>query len=297
MSMRRMIILVVACMGCSFTAEAQDAVKVEATQVRGNIYMITGQGGNIGLLNGDDGSFLIDDQYAPLTEKILEAVKSVGGDVPRFLINTHFHGDHTGGNENLGKTGTLIMSHHEARQRLLDGSFIATFGMKSGPASKAALPTITYSENMHLHINNETVKVIYAPNAHTDGDSFVVFEKANVVHAGDLFFNGFFPFVDGPNGGTVKGVIAGSDAMLALTNNDSKIIPGHGPLASKKDLKAAVEMLTDALDRVRQLVDAGQSEEEILAANPLKVYHADWNWRFITTERMTRTLYRELTDK
>ncbi len=217
--------------GISLTQQENPA-KIEATQVRGGIYMLTGQGGNIGLFNGKGGSIMIDDQFAPLTEKIIAAVKSVGGDVPQYLINTHFHGDHTGGNENLGTAGTLIMSHHGVRERLVNGSFIGAFGMKAAPASESALPTITYSENMRLHINNETVRIVHVPRAHTDGDSFVIFEDANVVHAGDLFFNGFFPFIDGANGGSVRGVIVGVDAILRSTDNESKIIPGHGPLAS-----------------------------------------------------------------
>jgi len=147
---------------------AQDPVQVEATQVRGNIYLLTGQGGNIGLFIGSDGSFMVDDQFAPLTEKIIAAAKSVGGDVPKYLINTHFHGDHTGGNDNLGQMGTLIMSHHGVRERLVNGSFIGAFGMKADPASKVALPTVTYSENMHLHINDETVHIVHIPRAHTD---------------------------------------------------------------------------------------------------------------------------------
>ena len=170
--------------------------------------MIIGQGGNIGLLTGAEGSFLVDDQFAPLTEKIIEVVKSVGGDVPRFLINTHYHGDHTGGNENTGKAGTLIMAHHAVRERLVNGSYIGAFDMKSGPADKAALPTVTYSENMHVYINGETIRIIHVPSAHTDGDSFVVFEDANIVHAGDIFFNGFFPFIDRDNGGSVRGEVS-----------------------------------------------------------------------------------------
>ena len=263
----------------------------EATQVRGNIYMITGQGGNIGLLNGEDGSFLIDDQYAPMTEKILDAVKSVGGDVPRFLINTHFHGDHSGGNENLGKLGTLIMSHHGGRQRMLDGSFIAAFGMKSGPASKAALPMVTYSENMHLHINNETVQVIHVPNGHTDGDSFVWFEDANVVHAGDLFFNGFFPFIDGPNGGTIKGVVAGCDAILALTDSDSKIIPGHGGLGDRAQLQAYRDMLATVYARLSKFKNQGLSVDEVIAQKPLNDLKEQWGGGIFSVQKWIRVIY------
>lgn len=270
---------------------AQDPVQVEAIQVRGNIYLLTGQGGNIGLFIGSDGSFMVDDQFAPLTEKIIAAAKSVGGDVPKYLINTHFHGDHTGGNENLGQTGTLIMSHHGVRERLVNGSFIGAFGMKADPASKVALPTVTYSENMHLHINDETVHIVHIPRAHTDGDSFVVFEKANVVHAGDLFFNGFFPFIDAANGGSVKGVIAGVDAILALTDSDSKIIPGHGPLANRSDLQAYRDMLVMAYERLLQLKNTGVSAEDAVMQAPLKDLEQEWGDGIFTADKWIGIVY------
>jgi cyclase len=269
----------------------QSPVKIEASQLADNIYMISGQGGNIGLLTGAEGSFLIDDQFAPLTEKIIEVVKSVGGDVPRFLINTHYHSDHTGGNENLGKAGTLIMAHHAVRERLVNGSYIGAFDMKSGPADKAALPTVTYSENMHVHINGETIRIIHVPSAHTDGDSFVVFEDANIVHAGDIFFNGFFPFIDGDNGGSVKGVIAGADAMLALTDADSKIIPGHGPLGSRENLQAYRDMLTTAYERLLKLKNQGMSVEDAIAKTPLKDLEADWGNGIFTADKWIGIVY------
>jgi len=275
----------------SFAIRAQDEVKVEAVKVRKNIYMITGQGGNIGLFTGVDGSFMIDDQFAPLTEKIIAAVKSVGGDVPKYLINTHFHGDHTGGNENLGKAGTLIMSHHGVRERLLNGYFIAAFGMKSEPGSKPALPTVTFSENMDLHINDETVHIIHIPSAHTDGDSFVIFESANVVHAGDVFFNGFFPFIDGANGGSVKGVIAGADVLLAHTDSDSKIIPGHGPLANRADLQRYRDMLAIAYERLLKLKNQGVSAEDAVLQKPLKDFEADWGGGIFTADKWIGVVY------
>lgn len=270
---------------------AQEPVKVEVTQVRGNIYLLTGQGGNIGLFIGSDGSFMVDDQFAPLTDKIIAAAKSVGGDVPKYLINTHFHGDHTGGNENLGQAGTLIMSHHGVRERLVNGSFIGAFGMKAEPANKVALPSVTYSENMQLHINDETVHIIHIPRAHTDGDSFVVFDKANVVHAGDLFFNGFFPFIDAANGGSVKGVIAGADAILALTDNDSKIIPGHGPLGNRSDLQAYRDMLAVAYERLLKLKNTGVSAEDAVIQAPLKDLEQEWGGGIFTADKWIGIVY------
>jgi cyclase len=269
----------------------QSPVKIEANQLTDNIYMITGKGGNIGLLTGEEGSFLIDDQFAPLTEQIIEVVKSVGGDIPRFLINTHFHGDHTGGNENLGEAGTLIMSHHAVRERLVNGYNISEFGMKVPPAGKSALPTVTYSENMHVHINGETIRIIHVPSAHTDGDSFVVFEDANIVHAGDIFFNGFFPFIDGTNGGSVRGVISGADAMLALTDGDSQIIPGHGPLGSRDDLQSYRDMLATAYERLLKLRNQGVSVEDAIAKAPLKDLEADWGNGIFTADKWIGIVY------
>ena len=272
-------------------AQAQNPVQVKATQVSGNVYMITGQGGNIGLLTGSDGSFMVDDQFAPLTPKIIEACKSVGADTPRFLINTHFHGDHTGGNENLGRVGTLLMSHHAVRERLANGSFIAAFGMKSPPANAAALPTLTYADSMHLHLNGETVRIVHVPAAHTDGDSFVVFEKANVVHAGDLYFNGFFPFIDAANGGTMKGMIAGADAILALTDASSKIIPGHGPLAARRDLQAYRDMLSTAYERLLKLKNQGMSADEILFEEPLADLEQVWGGGTFDADKWIEIVY------
>ena len=291
---KQYLLSIAVAVGLSISSQSfaqQSPVKVEANQLTDNIYMITGKGGNIGLLTGEEGSFLVDDQFAPLTEQIIEVVKSVGGDVPRFLINTHFHGDHSGGNENLGKAGTLIMAHHAVRERLVNGSYIGAFGMKSGPADKAALPTVTYSENMHVHINGETIRIIHVPSAHTDGDSFVVFEDANIVHAGDIFFNGFFPFIDGANGGSVRGVIAGADLMLALTDADSKIIPGHGPLASREDLQGYRDMLATAYERLLKLKNQGMSVEDAVAEAPLKDLEADWGNGIFTADKWIGIVY------
>ncbi|RLA13449.1 MAG: MBL fold metallo-hydrolase [Gammaproteobacteria bacterium] len=270
---------------------AQDDVTIEAIPVSDNIYMLTGNGGNIGLFLGNDGTFLIDDQFAPLTDKILAAIKSVGGDTPRFLINTHFHGDHTGGNENLGKAGTLIISHDNVRRRLVNGSYIETFGMNAPPADKVALPVITFSKDMHFHINGEAVRAIHVASAHTDGDSFIHFKNANVVHAGDVFFNGFYPFIDIDNGGSVRGTIAAVDVILAITDSNSKIIPGHGPLGDKAQLQAYRDMLDTAYTRLLKLKNDGVSLEDAIAQEPLKDLEATWGGGFFKGDKWISIIY------
>ena len=270
---------------------AQNDVKINAIPVSDNIYMLTGQGGNIGLFLGEDGTFIIDDQFAPLTEKILAAIKSVGGDTPRFLINTHFHGDHTGGNENLGNSGTLIVSHDNVRERLVNGSYIKEFGMNAPPANEAALPVLTFSDGMHFYINNESVNAVHVGSAHTDGDSIIYFEKANVVHAGDVFFNGFYPFIDSANGGSLKGTVAAVDAILAATDSNSKIIPGHGPLADKKQLQAYRDMLATAYSRLLKLKNDGVSAEDAVMKKPLADLEAKWGGGIFTGEKWIGITY------
>ena len=270
---------------------AQDDVQIKATQVAEGIHMLMGKGGNIGVLVGPDGTFVIDDQFAPLSKKIQTAIKDLGGDDPRFLINTHFHGDHTGGNENFGRLGTTIVSHDNVRERLKNGSFIQAFGMNSAPAPDKALPVITFSEEMHFHINGETVKAIHAAQAHTDGDSFIHFENANVIHAGDLFFNGFYPFMDAANGGSLKGLIKAADQILALSNDKTKIIPGHGPLADKAQLKAYRDMLATAYDRLIQLKNEGVSAEDAVVQGPLDDLDEQWGGGIFTADRWIQIIY------
>ncbi len=278
-------------MSIASVTHAQDEVKINPVPVTENIYMLTGQGGNIGLFLGKDGSFIVDDQFAPLTEKILAAIKSLGGDSPRFLINTHFHGDHTGGNENLGQVGTLIVSHDKVRERLVNGSHIEAFSMNAPPASKAALPVLTFSDELHFHINNDSVNAIHVPGAHTDGDSIIHFKKANVVHAGDVFFNGFYPFIDAANGGSLRGTIDATDAILAITDSKSRIIPGHGPLADRVQLQAYRDMLAIAYTRLLKLKNDGVSAEDAITRDPLADLEAQWGGGIFNGKKWINIIY------
>lgn len=268
-----------------------EEVEVKATKVSEQVYFVTGKGGNIGLFIGKDGTFLVDDQFAPLTEKIIEAIKSVGGEHPKFLINTHYHGDHTGGNEKLGAEGTLIFSHHNVRERLQAGSFIRAFNNKRDPVGKDGLPVVTFSEDIAFHLNGDTIEVIHTPHAHTDGDSFIHFKKANVIHAGDILFNGFYPFIDVQHGGSLKGMIAAADHLLILANENTKIIAGHGPVADKKALKDYRDMLATAYERLRGLKEGGKSAEEAIAEAPLSDLEESWGDGLFDGARWIEIIY------
>ena len=275
----------------SHQAVALDVPKVNAVKVADGIHMLTGKGGNVGVFIGKDGTFMIDDQFAPMTPKLMDKIKSLGGDKPKFLINTHFHGDHTGGNENFGKKGSMIVSHDNVRERLKKGYEIAAFNNKTPPAAAEALPVITYSEKMHFHLNSENVNLIHVSNAHTDGDTFIHFKNANVIHAGDLFFNGFYPFIDGGNGGSVKGMIDAADTMLSVTNDDTKIIPGHGPMANRKDLVAYRDMLKIAYTNLLKLKNQGLSAEEAKAKKPLAELDKDWSGGIFKSDKWIEVVY------
>lgn len=276
----------------SFAATGQaDDEKITPSQITEQIYMIAGEGGNIGFFIGEDGTFLIDDQFAPLTEKIVAAIKSVGGDYPKFLINTHYHGDHTGGNEKLGQGGTLIFSHDNVRERLSTGSFIEAFNKKRAGVSREGLPVVTFSEDISFHLNGDSIRAIHVPNAHTDGDSFIYFKAANVIHAGDFFFNGFYPFIDVNHGGSLKGMIKAVDKVLSLVDDNTKIIAGHGPLGNKEQLASYRQMLGTAYERLRKLKAAGKTAQEAVVAKPLADLEETWGDGLFTGDRWIELIY------
>ncbi|GAB4241716.1 MAG: MBL fold metallo-hydrolase [Acidobacteriota bacterium] len=295
----RLSFLLVTGMSVAFAAAQGDFsdVQVEATPVRDGIFMLTGRGGNIGLCVGEDAAFLIDDQYAPLTEKILAAVRSVTDQPVRFVLNTHWHGDHTGGNENLGKAGALLVAHENVRTRLSTEQFMAAFNRRIPPAPPDALPVVTFTDAVTFHLNGEEIHAFHVDPAHTDGDSVVVFRKANVVHMGDLFFNGRFPFIDLSSGGSFTGLIAAIERVLALVDDDTRIIPGHGELGGKGDLEAYLEMLQQVRSRVEPLVKAGKSLEEVLAAQPLADFPETWGQGFMNPETFLRIVYTSLSGR
>ena len=241
-------------------------------------------GGNLGLLTGDDGVVLIDDGMPTITATTVAAVEELTGAPVDFVINTHAHGDHTGANAHYMSEGATVVVHDNLRQALTENP----------QYDQSALPELTFNDSVTFHLNGHTAYVFHIPSAHTSGDAAIHFREANVIHTGDVLFNGMFPFIDLDGGGTVDGFIAGQQQMIAMADDSTKIIPGHGPLADRGDLQTAVDMLIDAQAMVKALVDDGMSLDDVKAANPLDKY-ASWNWDFITTERMTETLYRSLT--
>ncbi|WP_444919961.1 MBL fold metallo-hydrolase [Microbulbifer sp. CnH-101-G] len=272
-------------------------VEISSEPVAGNVYMLQGAGGNIAVLVGEDGTFMVDDQYAPLTAKIQKAVESLAKQPLRFVINTHWHGDHTGGNENLGKSGALIVAHENVRKRMNTEQFIEAFKRRVEPSPPTALPVITFTDATTFYWNGDEVMVQHVGPAHTDGDSIVHFAKADVIHMGDIYFNGAYPFIDLSSGGSVDGVIEAMDTALALSGPNTKIIPGHGRLSSPAELKVQRDMLETLRDRIQKLVDSGKSRDQVLAAKPTKDFDEQYGKGFMTPDIWTGIVYDSLAAK
>jgi len=238
-------------------------VEIKTTEISNGVYMLSGRGGNIGVSVGDDGVFVIDDQFAPLSEKILRAISELSDKPVSYVINTHWHGDHTGGNENFGATGAVIVAHENVRERMSTKQFMKAFGREVPASPDTALPVVTFSDNVDFYFNETQIQVMHIPMAHTDGDSIVFFTEANVLHMGDTFFNGFFPFIDTSSDGSLDGVISAAQKALSLVDGDTMIIPGHGPLSNKSDLENYLAMLNEVKAVMSPLVSGGQTRKEL----------------------------------
>jgi glyoxylase-like metal-dependent hydrolase (beta-lactamase superfamily II) len=261
------------------------AVRIEATHVAGSVWMLVGSGGNIGVSSGPDGVLMVDDQFAPLADKIRDALREVGQSEdaaqPRFILNTHFHGDHTGGNVEFGDASTIV-AHTNVRSRL-----------EAGGSPDVALPVVTFDDAVSIHFNGEEIRAFHIPHGHTDGDALIYFTGSNVLHMGDDFFAGRFPFVDIDNGGSVEGLATGIEGVLANVPADIDIIPGHGPLSSVDDLRTYHRMITETIAMVRGKIEAGMSSEEVQGEGVAEEW-ADWGAGFISTERWLDTVHRSL---
>ncbi|MDJ0653424.1 MAG: MBL fold metallo-hydrolase [Xanthomonadales bacterium] len=269
-------------------------VEITTTKVADGIYMLQGSGGNIGVSVGEDGVFMIDDQYAPLTEKILAAVAELSNQPVRFVINTHWHFDHTGGNENLGKEGTVIVAHDNVYQRMSTEQVMERFNRTVPPSPRDALPVVTFTDRVTLRLNGDHAHIIHSPRGHTDGDAFVHFEKANVIHMGDLFFHKMYPFIDLGSGGNANGVIAAVDKALTLADAETQVIPGHGPLTDRDGLQGYRDMLVTIRDRVKEMKSAGKSLEEVVAAKPSAEWDDEIGNGFINPAALAEFFYQSL---
>ena len=273
--------------GSQVVAQDYDAVEITSVEVAEGIWMLEGAGGNLGVMIGEDGTFLIDDQYAPLSEKILAAITGLGGEAPRFVLNTHYHGDHTGGNENMGEVGALIVAHDNVRARMQIENPSEVFGLTFPPSPEAALPVLTFSETTTFHINGDEVHVFHVRDAHTDGDALIWFKRADVLHTGDIVFNGIYPYID-EGSGTIAGLVAACGDILAIIDGDTAIIPGHGPLANRDDVIAYRNFLQSVHDVIMPMVRDGMTTDEIVDANPLQPWDETWGQGFLDTEAFTR---------
>jgi len=267
------------------------SVRIEPEKVADGIYVLKGAGGNIGLSVGEDGAFMIDDQFAPLSEKILAAVKAITAEPLRFVVNTHWHGDHTGGNESMGKAGALLVAHENVRRRMSAEQFNATFDRTTPPSPPGALPVVTFTDALTFHWNGQTIRVFHVDPAHTDGDSIIHFVEADVLHMGDLFFNGSYPYIDVSSGGRIGGVVSAAERVLKAAGDRTRLIPGHGPVGTKADLEAYRDVVATVGDRVAALKAQGRSREEVVAAKPTAELDAKWGQGFMKPDVWVGLVY------
>lgn len=270
-------------------------IQIKATKVAGNVYMLEGAGGNIGVSVGDDGLLIVDDQFAPLADKIRAALKGIADKKLHFILNTHWHGDHTGGNVAFGPEATII-AHDNVRKRLATEQKSTVFNSTTPPSPKEALPVITFDKTLTVYFNGEEIRAIHFPQGHTDGDSVIFFSSSNVVHLGDDFFAGRFPFVDLESGGSVEGLVRNIGEIITKIPDGAKLIPGHGPISTLDDLKSYHRMLQQTTEIVRQKIAAGKTLEQVKSEG-LPEEWRPWGTGFIKTDRWVETIYKSLTAK
>ena len=266
-------------------------VTITTEKLTEQIYLLKGQGGNIGLFIGEDAVFMIDDQFAPLTPKILAAIQEITDKPVTYLVNTHWHGDHTGGNEHMEKEGALIVAHENVRKRMSVDQLIRGKTKKASP--KSALPVVTFSDDMMLHINNDDILITHVHNSHTDGDAIIYFTKNNVLHMGDAYFQGKFPYIDLNSGGSINGYISGIEKAVLLADEETKIIPGHGNVSSKEEMRTYLKMLTTLRQRILDEVNKKKSLEDVLKNESITSDYSTYSG-WINEERIKTAIYNSL---
>ena len=294
--MRLMLLISVFFVTISSIQAQEKQVEFTTTQLSDTVYMLKGRGGNVGVSAGVDGLYIIDDQIQPITSQLLQAIRKISDQPIRFVINTHYHADHTGGNETIGNAGTVIIAHDNIRKRMTTEQ-VSIFMKNTTPAyAKGALPVLTFNDRMSLHLNGETATAYYVAGGHTDGDSVIHFPVSNVIHMGDMYFNGLYPYVDLDAGGSIRGIIEAADLALSLANESTHIIPGHGPLATTGELKTYRDYLGKATANVQTLIDQGLSLQHVIAAEPTKEWDETLGKTWITPAQFVTFIFNSLKD-
>lgn len=292
--MKHLLVLAVLCTTLGSAYAQEKKVEMTTFQLSDTIYMLRGRGGNIGISSGEDGLYIIDDQVRPVTGQLLGAIRKISNKPIRFVINTHYHADHTGGNEAIGKAGALIIAHENIHQRMSTEQVNNFMKSTTPPYNEAALPVVTFNDRMSLHFNGETATAYHVAHGHTDGDSIIHFPNSNVIHMGDMFFNGLYPYVDLDAGGSIQGMVEAVDLALSMADETTRIIPGHGPLAITEDLSAYRDYLVEAIANVESLINEGKSLEQIIAAKPTAEWDETLGKIWITPAQFVTFIYSSL---
>jgi glyoxylase-like metal-dependent hydrolase (beta-lactamase superfamily II) len=271
-------------------------VIVETTRLTDNLHMLKGSGGNLVVCTGDDGIFLVDDQYAPLTERILAAIAEIQEGPVRFVVNTHWHFDHTGGNENFGKAGSVLVAHENVRERMSADQFNRFLDREIPASPHVALPVVTFDAGVTFHLNGQTLEVRHFANAHTDGDAAVFFREANVIHTGDIVFYGLYPFVDVDSGGSIDGIIDACEVFLEEADAETQFVVGHGPLIGRAELETYLDMMVEIRARIATRIEAGDDLAAVQASRPTADWDETWGNTWLNGDQITELVYRSLTE-